>query len=427
MGHAIRAARGVRLRLAEVAGAADVDVRPGHRRELLEEQAALHEPALGGRGGVEEVRVPALHVGHVVVDERDLPEPLAGPTRRRQDIVDPVLRRPEDPGHEVAEGPRDGAGERGDVDEMGRAEPLRVRHRVAEDESALGVGVVDLDDLAVQGPDDIAWPGRVWTGHVLDRRRDGQERRPGGEAGDGLDRADDRRRPRLVHLHLFHPVGRLETDAAGVEADALADDREAPAELVCRAFRTRAHDDHPRWVVAALPHRQEHPHPELARPIGLDDVDPQPVGLGDRARLVREADRREVVARPVRERPRLVGALGDDQAALRPGGRRPVRTRFIRACRDDDQLVQGRRRGLDLVPVDRLRLVAALDHPPRHELSRRRFPALEMARQVADEHGQGPHLSSAEAPLDCGSEAGGDLPVDLVGRSGGDREEAGRA
>ena len=42
-----RAARRVRVRLAEVAGAADVEVGPRHGPELLEEQAALDERAVG--------------------------------------------------------------------------------------------------------------------------------------------------------------------------------------------------------------------------------------------------------------------------------------------------------------------------------------------------------------------------------------------
>ena len=75
-----------RRRLAEVARAADVEVGPRHGPELAQEEAALDERALG-RAGVLEVAVPALHLGHVVVDERDLPVALGGPVgggRRRR-------------------------------------------------------------------------------------------------------------------------------------------------------------------------------------------------------------------------------------------------------------------------------------------------------------------------------------------------------
>ena len=103
------------------------------------------------RAGVLEVAVPALHLGHVVVDERELPVALAGPLaggerpRRTKSCG-----RPERAGHEVAERARDGAGQRRDVDDVGRAEPLGVGHRVAEDQPALGVGVGDVDHLAVE-------------------------------------------------------------------------------------------------------------------------------------------------------------------------------------------------------------------------------------------------------------------------------------
>ena len=113
---------------------------------------------------------------------------------------------------------------------------------------------------------------------------------------------------RLVHLHLFHPVGRLDADAAGVEADALADDRQMPPEGVLLALPAGAHDDHPGRVVAALAHRQEHAHAELARAVGLDDVDPQAVALGDRPGLVGEDRRADVVRGAVGERLRAVFA-----------------------------------------------------------------------------------------------------------------------
>ena len=63
---------------------------------------------------------------------------------------------------------------------------------------------------------------------------------PGREPGDGGDGRDHRARTGLVHLHLFHPVGRLDADAARVEADALADDREVPVERVALALRRRS-------------------------------------------------------------------------------------------------------------------------------------------------------------------------------------------
>ena len=215
--------------------------------------------------------------GHVVVDERELPVALAGPVAGRHDLVVEVLRAPERAGHEVAERARDGAGQRRDVHDVGGAEPLGVGHRVAEDQPALGVGVGDVDHLAVERADDVAGPRRVRAGHVLDGRRDGQERGARGQPGDGRDGRDHGAGTGLVHLHLFHPVGRLDADAARIEADALADDREMPAERVVLAGAAGAQDDHPRRVVAAAADGHEHAHAELGGAVGLDDVDPQAV------------------------------------------------------------------------------------------------------------------------------------------------------
>ena len=53
----------------------------GSVRELAQEDAALDERPLG-RARVLDVAVPALHLGAVLVDERDLPVALAGPVGR---------------------------------------------------------------------------------------------------------------------------------------------------------------------------------------------------------------------------------------------------------------------------------------------------------------------------------------------------------
>src|SRR3990172_5297826 len=52
---------------------------------------------------------------------------------------------------------------------------------------------------------------------------------PRREPGDGGDGRDHGAGTGLVHLHFFHPLGRLDADAAGIEADALADDGQVAA------------------------------------------------------------------------------------------------------------------------------------------------------------------------------------------------------
>src|SRR4051794_19929724 len=75
-----------------VGGAGDVEVDPGLRHELLDEQGALHEAALVVPREVDEVAVPALHVGAVLVDEGQLPVALAAPGAGLEDLVDERLR-----------------------------------------------------------------------------------------------------------------------------------------------------------------------------------------------------------------------------------------------------------------------------------------------------------------------------------------------
>src|SRR6202022_3105407 len=94
---------------------------------------------------------------------------------------------------------------------------------VGEHQTALGVGVDDLDSLAGHRSYDIAGALGVAIGHVLDK-------------ADGTDHVELRlaRRKRMhqsdnaggaahVALHVLHAARRLDGNAAGIEADALAD------------------------------------------------------------------------------------------------------------------------------------------------------------------------------------------------------------
>ena len=348
-----------------VGGPGDVEVDPRHRDELADEEGALDQRPLG-RARVLEVAVPALHLGDVIVDERKLPVAFAGTIAGRHDLVVEVLRRPERPGHEVAKRARDGPRQRGDIDQVRGTEPFRVGERVTEDQAALGVGVGDVDLLAVERGDDVAGPGRMRPGHVLDGGRDRQERRSGRQARDRGDSRDHGARTGLVHLHLFHPGRRLDADPTRIEADALADDGEVTIEAVALPFLPGAHDDHPRRVVAPPTDRHEHPHPQLGRLLGLDHVDPEAVLLGDRARLVGEDLRADVVGGPVREGPGDVRTLRDDDPAL--GGRGQRRT--IRTRGDKDQFVEDRGDRVDLGAIDRAGVVGTFDHSPGDQLGR---------------------------------------------------------
>src|SRR5207253_8741899 len=79
-----------------------------------------------------------------------------------------------------AEGDLDRSGQGGDVDDSAGAELDRVGEGVGEDQATLGVGVVDLDRLAVVLGDDVAGLYGGSRGHVLGGRDEGDqvERQP---------------------------------------------------------------------------------------------------------------------------------------------------------------------------------------------------------------------------------------------------------
>ena len=109
----------------------------------------------------------------------------------------------------------------------------RLGQRVGEDQPALGVGVVDLDEQALARLDDVAGPVGAARHGILDRRDEQVEadRQPLGH-----DQPGQRERVgRAAHvlLHQPHAGGRLEVEPAAVEADALADDRDARIARAC--------------------------------------------------------------------------------------------------------------------------------------------------------------------------------------------------
>ena len=117
-----------------------------------------------------------------------------------------------------------GAGQRRDVDEMRRAELLRVPERIAEDQPAFGVGVDDFHGLAAGAANDVARPRRAAARHVLGRRNDADH---AARRVEQLQRAQRRGHSRAaghVVFHALHAVGRLDRDSARVERDALPDE-----------------------------------------------------------------------------------------------------------------------------------------------------------------------------------------------------------
>ena len=126
------------------------------------------------------------------------------------------------------------AGQRREVDDGRGLLPARGDQPVGEDEPALGVGVEHLDRRAVAcivmtSPTRCASPPSMLS--VRGRKARTRTLTPRSRAADIA--ADDRGGAAHVALHADHAFGRLDRQPAGVERDALADERDR-----CRRLRS---------------------------------------------------------------------------------------------------------------------------------------------------------------------------------------------
>ena len=99
------------------------------------------------------------------------------------------------------------------------------RKRVGENETPLGVGVADLDGEAVARAIDVERPERAAGDRVLDRRNEHAQPHRQLPVHDHVGEREHGRGAAHVLLHQQHRAFRLDVEAAGVEADALADQR----------------------------------------------------------------------------------------------------------------------------------------------------------------------------------------------------------
>ena len=235
---------------------------------------------------------------------------------------------PEEARRRLAERDDARAGQRGDVDEMRRAELLRVPESVAENQPALGVGVDDFDRLAAGAGQDVARLDRACrpacsrpsgtTPIDLDRRAEQRDR---------AHRADHGGAAGHVVLHPLHALGRLDRDAAGVEGDAFADQ---PEDRRARRARGGSCCITIMRGGSALPRRdaEQQPHLQPRDLVFVEDFDRQAGVAADVARPARRTPRRQHVRR-------LVAQLAREVATTRPGSgraRRRARAPARRRC-----------------------------------------------------------------------------------------------
>ena len=198
--------------------------------------------------------------------------------------------------------------------------------RVGEHEPALGVGVRDLDRLAVQRRDDVARPDRP-AARACSRRPERRRATRSGSPSSAVAREPAERGGAAGHvrLHLVHPAGRLERDAAAVERDRLAD--EARADVSARrAGRVVVEHDQ-----ARLGCRFPGPRPRT-RPSRRATISCGPSDLeAEVSEAARDLGRRARRARPASARWRA--CRRDRGSGSSSGRRRPARARGLGAAR----------------------------------------------------------------------------------------------
>ncbi len=230
-------------------------------------------------------------------------------TRRggRQNQPGPLLVVRHDSGVVVAQGDHDRARERREVDEVRRSLPAGVRERVGEHEPSLGVGVRDLDRLAVERGHDVAGPVRPPARHVLAGRHDREHAQRKPELRDRPHGRDDGTAAGHVAFHLLHAGGGLDRDTAGVERDRLAD--EAEDDALHGVLGLVAEDDQAGLRLRALGDGGERAHAGRLDLGPAPDLDREAAARRDLAGTLGKRGRRELVGGGVDELATAVGPV----------------------------------------------------------------------------------------------------------------------
>ena len=182
----------------------------------------------------------------VFLVDRHGPDEFAGRFSGGDECIADFFLGREHAGAAMTERHDDRAGERGIFEDRGGlVGEARVGDGVGEDDAALGVGVEHLDRLAVAGRDDVAGAVGVGPGHVFRRGNEADDVERQLEVGRGEHHADHGDAAHLVLFHFVHLRAGLDRDAAGVERDRLADERDGRFAFSAAAIFD---DDEPRRV-----------------------------------------------------------------------------------------------------------------------------------------------------------------------------------
>ena len=229
------------------------------------------------------------------------------------------------------------AGQGGQIDHAaGLVLANGVGERIGQDQAAFGVGIVDLDGLAVARADDVARPLGMSSRRVFTGGNDAYDVDGGAERGDGAEGAGDGRGAAHVELHLVHVLAGFQRDAARVERDALAHERDGARGRLVFVLQ---HGQRRRFHAAARD-AEKRAHLELFQLVAMKDLAFAPGVFGHFQGRARQPRRRHIVGRGIGEIARPVGAFAG-KPRLFTASDRGVRARLERD-RDGVHLRRGR-------------------------------------------------------------------------------------
>ena len=199
----------------------DVPVCPGgvFGHEFLEEECCRDGASVASR---------ILEVGELVLEgvgvfffERHAPELFAAGFAAVNHLQAKVIVIAEESRDGVTEGTDHGARKGGKVHNVGGTDFARFGKSVAENQAAVGVGVVDHDGLAV-----LTWENRLIADCIFGEAADGAHANRELEGGDSLDGGERGRCATHVANHFGHGFRRFQAEAAGIKRETLADNHQ---------------------------------------------------------------------------------------------------------------------------------------------------------------------------------------------------------
>ena len=205
----------------------DVEMRPGFRllHETLEEQGSRHRAGEAVGRHIVDIGDLGGKLRLVGLPQRHAPDRIANREgcirqRIRQRVVIRIEWR-------QVRTERDAccSGQRRHVDQERGLLVVGKRQGVGKHETALGIGIADLDRDALAAGQHVAGPERIAGDGVLDRGNEHAQTNIHPRSHDHLGKAKHVGRATHVLLHVEHAARRLDVEAAGIETHTLADQR----------------------------------------------------------------------------------------------------------------------------------------------------------------------------------------------------------